>query len=140
MALYYHFANKAEVVDGLIDLVFSEIELPSGGGDWKAEMRERAISLHDALLRHGWAIGLMESRRTPGPASLRHHDAVIGSLRAGGLDIDQAAHAYSVLDGYIYGFALTKLNLPFGTPARSPTWRRAGCSRWPSTSTRTSLH
>jgi AcrR family transcriptional regulator len=107
MALYYHFANKAEVVDGLIDLVFSETEAPSGGGDWKAEMRERAISLHDALLRHRWAIGLMESRRRPGPASLRHHDAVIGSLRAGGLDIDEAAHADSVLNSYIFGFALT---------------------------------
>ena len=115
MALYYHFANKAEVVDGLVDLVFSEIEVPSGGGDWKAEMRERAISLHDALLRHRWAIGLMESRRRPGPASLRHHDAVIGSLRAGGLDIDEATHAYWVLNGYIYGFALTKLNPLFET-------------------------
>nr|MBA2487909.1 TetR/AcrR family transcriptional regulator C-terminal domain-containing protein [Chloroflexota bacterium] len=66
-----------------------------------------------ALARHRWAIGLMESRRNPGPANLRHHDAVIGSLRAGGFDIAMAAHAYSLLDGYIYGFALTKINLPF---------------------------
>jgi len=78
-------------------------------------MRRRAVSLRDALLRHRWAIGLMEARRDPGPANLRHHDAVIGSLRAGGFDMVMAAHAYSVLDGYIYGFALTKLNLPFQT-------------------------
>ena len=78
-------------------------------------MRRRAISLRDALLRHRWAIGLMESRRNPGPANLRHHDAVIGSLRAGGFDIAMAAHAYSLLDSYIYGFALTKMNLPFET-------------------------
>ena len=76
-------------------------------------MRERAISVRDALVRHRWAIGLMESRRAPGPANLRHHDAVIGSLRAGGFDIEMAAHAYSLLDSYIYGFALTKMNLPF---------------------------
>ena len=73
----------------------------------------RALSLIDALFRHRWAIGLMESRTHPGPANLRHHDAVIGSLRAGGFGIELAAHAYSVLDGYIYGFALTKVNLPF---------------------------
>jgi AcrR family transcriptional regulator len=115
MALYYHFANKGRIVDGIVDLVFSEIELPAGGGHWKMEMRRRAISMRDALLRHRWAIGLMESRRNPGPANLRHHDAVIGSLRAGGMDIAMAAHAYSVLDGYIYGFALTKMNLPFDT-------------------------
>ena len=76
-------------------------------------MRGRAIAVRDALLRHRWAIGLMESRRRPGPANLRHHDAVIGCLRAGGFDIVMAAHAYSLLDSYIYGFALTKMNLPF---------------------------
>ena len=113
MALYHHFANKDDLVDGMVDLVFSEIELPDGGPDWRSAMRKRAISVRDALLRHRWAIGLMESRRTPGPANLRHHDAVIGSLRAGGFDIAMAAHAYSLLDSYIYGFALTKMNLPF---------------------------
>jgi AcrR family transcriptional regulator len=115
MSLYNHVANKDDVVDGMVDLVFGEIELPSGGGDWKTDMRQRAISLRDVLLRHRWAIGLMESRRNGGPANLGHHDAVIGSLRAGGFDITMVAHAYSVLDGYIYGFALTKLTLPFDT-------------------------
>ena len=113
MAVYYHFANKDEVLDGIVDLVFSEIELPIAGADWKVAMRERAISLRDVLARHRWAIGMMESRRNPGPANLRHHDAVIGNLRAAGFDMDMVAHAYSLLDGYIYGFALTKMNLPF---------------------------
>jgi len=115
MSLYNHVANKDDVVDGMVDLVFGEIELPSGGGDWKTDMRQRAISLRDVLLRHRWAIGLMESRRNGGPANLGHHDAVIGSLRAGGFDITMVAHAYSALDGYIYGFALTKMTLPFDT-------------------------
>jgi len=113
MALYYHFANKDEVVDGIVDIVFSEIQLRASGADWKAAMRGRAISLRDVLMRHRWAIGLMEARRNAGPANLHHHDAVIGSLRAGGLSIAMAARAYSVLDAYIYGFALTKMNLPF---------------------------
>jgi Tetracyclin repressor-like, C-terminal domain len=78
-------------------------------------MRRRAIAVRDALLRHRWAIGLMESRRRPGPANLRHHDAVIGRLRAAGFSVEMAAHAYSLLDSYIYGFALTKMTLPFET-------------------------
>jgi hypothetical protein len=57
----------------------------------------------------------MESRRSPGPANLRHHDAVIGRLRSAGFDVEMAAHAYSLLDSYIYGFALTKMNLPFSS-------------------------
>jgi hypothetical protein len=69
------------------------------------------------LSRHRWAIGLMESRRSPGPANLRHHDAVIGRLRAAGFSIEMTAHAYSLLDSYIYGFALTKMRLPFETTA-----------------------
>jgi AcrR family transcriptional regulator len=113
MALYRHVANKDDLIDGLIDVVFSEIALPSTGGDWKAAMRVRAISLRDVLARHRWAIGLMEARHNPGPANLRHHDSVIGSLRAAGFDMARVAHAYSLLDAYIYGFALTKMNLPF---------------------------
>jgi AcrR family transcriptional regulator len=115
MALYRHVANKDDLVDGMVDVVFSEIGLPSSGAGWKTAMRQRAISVRDVLARHRWAIGLMESRRTPGPANLRHHDAVIGSLRASGFDMAMAAHAYSLLDSYIYGFALTKMNLPFET-------------------------
>jgi len=113
MALYYHFANKERVLDGIVDLVFAEIDVPAIGADWKTAIRERAISVRDALARHRWAIGLMESRTNPGPANLRHHDAVIGCLRAAGFDMAMAAHAYSALDAYIYGFALTKMNLPF---------------------------
>lgn len=115
MSLYNHVANKDEIVDGIVDLVFGEIDIPSGGGDWKTAMRRRAISLRDVLLRHRWAIGLMESRRNAGPSNLGHHDAVISTLRAAGFDINLVAHAYSVLDGYIYGFALTKMTLPFDT-------------------------
>jgi AcrR family transcriptional regulator len=115
MAVYYHFANKDEVLDGIVDLVFGEIDLPVAGADWKTAMRQRAISLRDVLARHRWAIGMMESRRNPGPANLRHHDAVIGNLRAAGFDMEMVAHAYSLLDGYIYGFALTKMNLPFSS-------------------------
>jgi AcrR family transcriptional regulator len=113
MAMYYHFANKDEVLDGIVDLVFAELDLPVAGADWKTAMRRRAISLRDVLARHRWAIGMMESRRNPGPANLRHHDAVIGNLRAAGFDMAMAAHTYSLLDAYIYGFALTKMNLPF---------------------------
>ena len=115
MSLYNHVANKVDLLDGMIDLVFSEIDLPSAGADWKTAMRQRAISARQALSRHPWAIGLMESRSSPGPATLRHHDDVIGSLREAGFSIALAAHAYSVLDSYIYGFALQEASLPFDT-------------------------
>jgi AcrR family transcriptional regulator len=116
MSLYHHVANKDDILDGIVDVVFSEIDLPSGQADWKAAMRQRAISAREALLRHPWATGLMESRSTPGPATLRHHDAVLGILRNAGFSIELAAHAFSVLDSYIYGFALQEASLPFDTP------------------------
>jgi len=115
MSLYHHVANKDDILDGIVDIVFSEIELPSGDADWKAAMRQRAISVREALLRHPWATGLMESRSTPGPETLRHHDAVLGILRNAGFSVELAAHAYSLLDSYIYGFALQETNLPFKT-------------------------
>jgi AcrR family transcriptional regulator len=113
MSLYRHVDSKDDLIDGMVDLVFAGVELPSADGDWRPAMRHRAFLIRQAMARHPWAIGLMESRANPGPASLRHHDAVIGCLRAGGFDLAGTAHAYSLLDSYIYGFALTKANLPF---------------------------
>ena len=116
MSLYNHVANKSQLLDGMVDLVFSEIDTPTEADrDWRLAMRRRAISAREVLSRHPWAIGLMESRTTPGSATLRHHDAVIGSLRRGGFSVAMAAHAFSVLDSYIYGFALQEANLPFDT-------------------------
>jgi AcrR family transcriptional regulator len=114
MSLYHHVANKDEILDGLVDVVFSEIELPADL-DWKTAMRRRAFSARAALARHPWAIGLLESRRNPGLATIRHHDWVLGCLRQAGFSVALTAHAYSLLDSYIFGFALQELNLPFDT-------------------------
>jgi AcrR family transcriptional regulator len=115
MSLYNHVANKDDILDGVVDVIFGEIGPPPTEADWKQSMRQRGVSAREVLSRHPWAIGLMESRSKPGRATLQHHDAVIGALRKGGFSIPMAAHAYSVLDGYIYGFALTHTNLPFET-------------------------
>jgi AcrR family transcriptional regulator len=115
MALYKHVANKDELLDGMVDIVFSEIESPSIDDDWRSAMRRRAISARNALNHHSWAIGLMETR-SPGPANLRNHNAVMGCLREAGFPFETAIHAYSVQDAYIYGFALQEKTLGFKTP------------------------
>jgi AcrR family transcriptional regulator len=115
MSLYYYVAGKDEILDGIVDLVFGEIDLPAPGGDWTSQMRRRAVSARQALRRHPWAIGLMESRANPGPATLRHHDATLATLRAAGFSVAMTAHAYALLDSYIYGFALQESALPFNS-------------------------
>ena len=115
MSLYNHVANKDELLDAMVDIVFGEVGLPDREVDWKTAMRQRAVSARHVLARHRWAIGLMESRTSPGPATLRHHDAVIGCLRGAGFSVALAAHAFSLLDSYIYGFALQEASLPFDT-------------------------
>ena len=111
MSLYYYFPNKLALVDGMIDIVFGEIEPPSLDLDWKTAMRRRAVSTREALNRHRWAVGLMEGRSTHGEANLRLHDAVLGCLRAAGFSLEMTVHAYSVQDAYIYGFALQERDM-----------------------------
>ena len=113
MSLYHYVPNKEELLDGMVDIVFSEIELPPTGVDWRTAMRRRAVSTRAVLNRNRWAVGLMESRATPGPASFRVHDAVLGCLREGGFSVEMTIQAYSVLDAYIYGFALQEKSVPF---------------------------
>ena len=116
MTLYYYVPNKDELIDGMIDIVFGEIEPPSPELDWKAAMRRRALSTREALNRHRWAVGNMEGRTDHGPANLRLHDAVLGCLRAAGFSIEMTVHAYSVQDAYIYGFALQETDMSSQTP------------------------
>jgi len=131
MSLYHHVANKDELLDGMVDVVFSEIDLPPDSAGWNSAMRERAKSARAALMRHPWAIGLMESRTEPGHATLRHHDAVIGCLRRAGFSIEMAAHAFSVLDSYIYGFVLQEINLPFSTTEETHELTKAILQQFP---------
>ncbi|WP_278313444.1 TetR/AcrR family transcriptional regulator [Lolliginicoccus levis] len=115
MSLYHHVANKDALLDAMVDHVFSEISLPEPEAEWRAGMLHRARSARTTLRDHPWALGLMDSRSTPGPATLRHHDAVLGCLRQNGFSIALAAHAVAVLDSYIYGFVLQETALPFAS-------------------------
>jgi len=113
MSLYNHVAGRDDILDGMVDAVFGEIDLPASATGWKEAMRGRAASTRAALRRHPWAVGLMDSRGQPGPATLRHLDAVLGTLRAGGFSVAMTAHAVSAIDSYVYGFVLQELSLPF---------------------------
>lgn len=121
MAIYHHVANKDEILDAVVDRVFAEIELPLPGEPWREEMRRRAASARSVLTRHAWSIGLLESRGTAQrPATLRHHDAIIGTLRRAGFPIDLTAHAFALLDSYVYGFVLQEVTLPATAPRELP--------------------
>lgn len=111
MTIYHHVRNKEAIIDGMIDRVFAEIGDPGPELDWKVAMRRRCSSARVVLARHPWAAAYMESRTSPGPATLSHHNAVLGCLRRG-MSIEMTAHAYATLDAYVYGFALQEATLP----------------------------
>ena len=119
MSLYHHLDGKSALLDLLADWIFTCIELPSPGRPWRPAMHGRASSARAALAAHPWALGLVESRRSPGPHLLTHHDAVLGSLRTQGFSVALAAHAFSAIDAYVYGFVLTEVSLPFEADERA---------------------
>jgi AcrR family transcriptional regulator len=113
MTIYHHVPGKEQIIDGMVDMVFAEIALPPADIDWKSAIRARCISARQVLNRHRWAAPLMETRTYPGPATLAHHDAVLGCFRCGGMSLQMTAHAYAIVDSYLYGFALQEAHLPF---------------------------
>lgn len=106
MSLYHHVRNKHDLLGGLLDLAYAEIELPRGDGDWRAEVRRTAISFHHVLLQHPWACGLFTLPLDVGPARQRYMDALLGRLRSAGFSAVMAHHAYHALDSHIVGFTL----------------------------------
>lgn len=130
MSLYHHVADKADLLDGMIDAVFAEIDLPRTDVGWRVAIRAREISAREVLSRHRWAVGLMESRTAPGPATLRHHEAVLATLRGAGFSVALAAHAYALLDSYLYGFAVQEAGMPFGTSQEAAQLAQAITARF----------
>lgn len=115
MSLYHHVASKDDILDGIVDVVFSQIALPDVDEDWRAAMKRRARSAREALSRHAWVLALVESRRNPGPATLHHHEAVLACLRRAGFSVLEAGVAFAALDSYVYGYTLQDSNLPPST-------------------------
>ena len=116
MSLYNHIpGGKERLLDGMVDLVFDEIDVPSADGRWRDELRNRAVSTRAALRRHQWAVGLMEACANPGESNRRLHEAALACLRNAGFSVAEAIHAYSVQDAYVYGYALQERTLGLDT-------------------------
>lgn len=115
MSLYHYVASKDELLDAMIDVVFDEVELPPADTEWQSAMRREAVSMQQVLARHPWATALMESRTAPGPANLRHREAVTACLRRAGFSVVMATHANWTINSYVYGYALQAASLPFDT-------------------------
>lgn len=112
MTIYHHVPNKEAIIDGMVDVVFAEVDLPPENLDWKSAILVRSRSMREALAQHTWAAPLMESRTSPGPATLTHHDAVIGCFRRAGFSFELTATAFATVDAFIYGYALQAAALP----------------------------
>jgi AcrR family transcriptional regulator len=115
MSLYNYVSNKEDLLDGMVDVVFTEIGIPSDDADWRSAMRQRAHSVRDVLGRHRWALRLIGSRTSPGAATLAHYDAVFGALRRAGFSVGQAGDAYGMLNSYTIGFSVQEALMPFET-------------------------
>jgi len=131
MSLYHHVKNKDEILDGLVELVSTQMPAPGKHADWRVTMRERSRSTREVLARHPWAVSLMASRMTPGPATLGHLDAGIGIMREAGFPVELAAHGISLIDSYVHGFVLQEVNLPFTTTEELTSMTRAIMDQFP---------
>lgn len=139
MSLYNHVRNKDDILDGMLDTVVGEIDLPADAGDWREAMRRRAVSAHEVFRRHPWVPVLLDSRESRGPASLRYLDWVLGTLIGAGFSIDEASRAFSLLDSYIYGFAIQEVNFSADGDA-SPEERAAAVAAYVPEDTYPHLH
>jgi len=109
MSLYHYFAGKDQILEAMLDVVYGEIEVPPIDGDWRASMRQMAISFHNALLRHRWACALLMSSVDLNETRMGHMDRLLGRLAEAGLSDTLVDHAYHALDSYVVGFTLWQL-------------------------------
>ena len=111
MAIYHHIANKEAIVDALVDVVYAEVYVPTAQGPWREELATRSRSMREALGRHPWALSVLETRRNPGRSTLVGHEACLEVLRTAGFSLQATAHAYALLDAFVFGFSLQEAML-----------------------------
>ncbi|MBI4917250.1 MAG: TetR/AcrR family transcriptional regulator [Acidobacteria bacterium] len=119
MSLYNHVANKDDVLSGIVDAIVADIDIVASGLSWKESMRRRGISMRDVFARHPWAVGLLESRRSLGPAALRYCNSVLGVLHRAGFSPMMAMRTFSVLDSFAYGYCIQEKSLPSRSAAEA---------------------
>jgi AcrR family transcriptional regulator len=118
MSLYRHVANKGDLLDALVERMYAEFETPDPRRpDWRAELRRRADSVRQVLVRHPWSVALIETRAGPDrPVTFAHAEAVLATLIAAGCSPRLASRAFVVLDSYVYGFAVQQITMPTTEP------------------------
>ncbi|GAA1470038.1 TetR/AcrR family transcriptional regulator [Microbacterium thalassium] len=112
MTLYHYVDGKETVLDGMVDAVFAKIALPDPALPWRETVRARCVSAKSVLVKHPWSVPLLESRTSPGPATLGHHEAMLACFFGAGMSLQLTAHAYAVLDSYVYGYAIQEASMP----------------------------
>jgi AcrR family transcriptional regulator len=112
MSLYNHVPNKSALLDAMVDTVLDEIPVPSDP-QWRRGLRSRCLAQRAVFHAHRWALGVVDSRGTPGLPTLQHHDAMLGYLYRTGFSTRAAGHAYALLDAFVMGFVLQEQELPF---------------------------
>jgi AcrR family transcriptional regulator len=113
MSLYNHVASKDEILDGIVDLVAAEVELPEAGGHWQPAMRQICVSLHDMFLRHPWAQGIWMARGGIGRERMRLGEVMLRTLREGGFSDDLAYRAFHVVQSHVIGYTAYQLGFPY---------------------------
>lgn len=126
MSLYKHVANKEAILDGVVEYIVGQIEIPDEETHWKEAMRRRAVSARQVLADHSWAIGLLETRGSMGHATMRYLDAILGNLRSAGISLENAVHAFWLLDSYVYGHVIQETSLSPVSTSRPGTESTAG--------------
>ena len=141
MSLYRHVASKRDLLDGMLDLVLGEWELPDG--EWEESLRASAHSVHDGLLRHRWAAQLLMNGPYVRPARLRYMEFLLTKLRAAGFDADTTFHVYHLLDGYIFGMSMWEIaytSLPLDEEAVERLMASVPWSEYPNLDEHRELH
>jgi AcrR family transcriptional regulator len=109
MSLYRYVASKDDLLDGMLDLVLAEWQLPPDAGDWRESVRTGARAVHDALRRHRWAARLLMTGMRPRPARLEYMEWLLGRLRGAGFDAERTYSVYHLLDGFVFGYTLWEI-------------------------------
>jgi AcrR family transcriptional regulator len=137
MNLYRYAKNRAELLDGVTEVVFDELALPDGDGDWQTQLRRLGHNLRDLALRHPNMVPLLVTRPLSTPlglrplGTLRPLERILSLLIDAGFSPTGALHVYRAYYGYLFGHILNELQEFIVSPDENEALLRLGLYRLP---------
>src|ERR687893_816556 len=109
MSLYNHIPNKSALLDGMVEILLGELEIPPENRGWEERIREGYRAFRRLAHEHPNVFPLLVNRPPETMDGVWLVEEFLQTLREAGFGKETALHAFRALSSYTFGYAMAEI-------------------------------